>query len=86
MASVCDRARRQTLLLTLLCVSLVTIVILESLFSYWQKVSFSAVGQSATTDILEHVFTHVQTLPKSTGDTPNRRRDSPFDLGCEDLA
>ena len=58
----------KTLLLTLLCVSLVTIVLLESLFSYWQKISFSAVGQSATTDILEHVFTHVQTLPKSTGD------------------
>ena len=56
------------LLLTLLCVSLVTIVLLESLFSYWQKVSFSSVGQSATTDILEHVFTHVQTLPKASGD------------------
>lgn len=56
------------LLLTLLCASLVTIVLLESLFSYWQKISFSAVGQSATTDILEDVFTHVQSLPKSTGD------------------
>src|SRR5687767_12318871 len=31
------------LLLTLLCVSLVVIVLLESLFSYWQKISFSAV-------------------------------------------
>ena len=58
----------KTLLLTLLCVSLVVIVLLESLFSYWQKISFSAVGQSSTTDILEHVFTHVQTLPSSTGD------------------
>lgn len=57
------------LLLTVFCVSLVAIVLLESLFSYWQKISFSAVGQSATADILEHVFTHVQTLPKSTGDT-----------------
>jgi ATP-binding cassette subfamily B protein len=56
------------LLLTLLCVALVGIVLLESLFSYWQKVSFSAVGQSATTDILEHVFTHVQTLPKADGE------------------
>jgi len=56
------------LLLTLLCVTLVAIVLLESLFSYWQKVSFSAVGQSATTDILEHVFTHVQTLPKADGE------------------
>ena len=56
------------LLLTLLCVSLVVIVLLESIFSYWQKISFSAVGQSSTTDILEHVFTHVQTLPGSSGD------------------
>ncbi|HYP06559.1 MAG TPA: ABC transporter ATP-binding protein, partial [Bryobacteraceae bacterium] len=56
------------LLLTLLCVSLVIIVLLESLFSYWQKISFSAVGQSSTTDILEHVFTHVQTLPGASGD------------------
>ena len=56
------------LLLTLLCVALVAIVLLESFFSYWQKVSFSAVGQSATTDILEHVFTHVQTLPKADGE------------------
>lgn len=58
----------KTLLLTILCVSLVVIVLFESLFSYWQKISFSAVGQSATTDILEHVFTHVQTLPRATGE------------------
>lgn len=58
----------KTTLLTLLCASLVCIVLLESLFSYWQKISFSSVGQSATTDILEHVFTHVQTLPRSGGD------------------
>lgn len=56
------------LLLTLLCVSLVVIVLLESLFSYWQKISFSSVGQSSTTDILEHVFTHMQTLPHASGD------------------
>jgi ABC-type multidrug transport system fused ATPase/permease subunit len=53
------------LLLTVLCISLVCIVLLESLFSYWQKINFSAVGQSATTDILEDVFTHVQTLPRA---------------------
>jgi ATP-binding cassette subfamily B protein len=33
-----------------------------------QKVLFSSVGHSATTDVLEHVFTHLQMLPKSTGD------------------
>ena len=56
------------MLLTILCSSLVVIVLFESLFSYAQKISFSAVGQSSTTDILEHVFTHVQTLPRSAGD------------------
>lgn len=61
-------AADKQLLLTLLCAALVAIVLLESLFSYWQKISFSAVGQSATTDILEHVFTHVQTLPKAEGE------------------
>jgi ATP-binding cassette, subfamily B, bacterial len=57
------------LLLTLLCVSLVCIVVLESLFGYWQKILFSLVGQSATTDVLEHVFTHLQTLPKTSGES-----------------
>jgi ATP-binding cassette, subfamily B, bacterial len=55
------------LLLTLLCISLVIVVVLQSLFGYWQKVLFALVGQSATTDVLEHVFTHLQTLPKSSG-------------------
>src|SRR5688500_1454952 len=56
------------LLLTVLCIALVSIVVLESLFGYWQKILFSLVGQSATTDVLEHVFTHMQTLPKAEGD------------------
>jgi ABC-type multidrug transport system fused ATPase/permease subunit len=54
------------LLLTVLCVALVCIVLLESLFGYLQKIQFAVVGQSATTDVLEHVFTHLQTLPKGS--------------------
>lgn len=57
------------LLLTILCLSLVCIVVLESVFGFWQKVLFSLVGQSATTDVLEHVFTHLQTLPRSSGES-----------------
>jgi ATP-binding cassette subfamily B protein len=52
-------------LLAALCLSLIAIVLLESLFGYMQKVLFAAVGQSATTDVLEHAFTHLQTLPRS---------------------
>lgn len=54
------------LLLTLLCASLVVIVLLESTFGFVQKVLFSGVGQSATTDVLEQVYTHLQTLPRPT--------------------
>ena len=61
------------LLLTALCIALVCIVVLESFFGYWQKILFSLVGQSATTDVLEHVFTHMQTLPK--GDADRRTGD-----------
>lgn len=52
-------------LVGLFCVSLIAIVLLESLFGYLQKIEFSEVGQSSTTDVLEHVFTHLQTLPRS---------------------
>jgi ATP-binding cassette, subfamily B, bacterial len=48
-----------------LCVSLVVIVIGESTAGYFQKVWFAQVGHSATTDVLEQTFTHLQTLPKS---------------------
>src|SRR5690349_18102827 len=47
----------KSLLLTLLCITLVVIVLIESTFGYVQKVRFSSVGHSATTDVLEHVFT-----------------------------
>jgi ABC-type multidrug transport system fused ATPase/permease subunit len=57
------------LLLTLLCISLVVIVLIESLFGYAQKVRFSSVGHSATTDVLEHAFTHLQMLPRTAGNT-----------------
>ncbi|HYP14377.1 MAG TPA: ABC transporter ATP-binding protein [Bryobacteraceae bacterium] len=57
------------LLLTILCGALVAIVLLESIFGFWQKILFSIVGQSATTDVLDHVFTHLQTLPKALAGT-----------------
>jgi ABC-type multidrug transport system fused ATPase/permease subunit len=51
-------------LLAALCAALVGIALLEALFGYFQKILFAAVGQSATTDVLEHTFTHIQTLPR----------------------
>ena len=57
------------LLLTLLAISLVVIVLIESTFGYLQKVCFSAAGHSAMTDVMEHVFTHLQMLPRSSGQT-----------------
>lgn len=54
----------KSLLLSLLALSLVLIVVVESTFGYMQKVWFSSVGHSATTDVMEHVFTHLQMLPK----------------------
>jgi ATP-binding cassette, subfamily B, bacterial len=54
-------------LLTLLCGALVLISALEGGFSYLQKYWFSAVGQSAATDVQEHVHTHLQTLPRGAG-------------------
>ncbi len=61
-----------TLLLTILCGSLVLIVVLESAFGYGQKLLFASVGQSTTTDVLEHVYTHLQTLPR--GEMKDTRR------------
>ena len=55
-------------LLAALCIALVAIALLEALFGFFQKVLFSDVGQSATADVLEHVFTHLQTLPQSWGE------------------
>ena len=55
------------LLLTLLALSMVAIVLIESTFGYFQKVWFSSAGHSATTDVMEHVFTHMQMLPKTSG-------------------
>jgi ABC-type multidrug transport system fused ATPase/permease subunit len=57
------------LLLTLLAIALVVIVMIESTFGYAQKILFSSVGHSATTDVMEHVFTHLQMLPRSS-DSP----------------
>lgn len=58
-------------LLASLCIALILIVVLESLFGYAQKLLFSSVGQSVTTDVLEDLFTHLQTLPR--GQTPGTR-------------
>ncbi|MCW5982060.1 MAG: ABC transporter ATP-binding protein [Bryobacteraceae bacterium] len=52
-------------ILTALCAALVAIVLLESVFGYLQKVVFATAGQSATTDVLEHVYMHLQTLPRT---------------------
>jgi ATP-binding cassette, subfamily B, bacterial len=49
----------------ILCASLVAIVILESTAGYFQKLWFAQVGHRTTTDVLEHTFTHLQTLPRS---------------------
>lgn len=51
-------------LLTLLCAGLVVVVVLESTFGFLQKLYFAQVGVSASTDVLEHVYTHLQTLPR----------------------
>ncbi len=48
-----------------LCASLIVIVICESTAGYFQKMWFAQVGHSATTDVLEETFTHLQTLPRS---------------------
>jgi ABC-type multidrug transport system fused ATPase/permease subunit len=47
-----------------LCAALVVIVIIESTAGYFQKLLFAQVGHSATTDVLEQTFTHLQTLPR----------------------
>jgi len=49
----------------ILCASLVAIVLLESTAGYFQKLWFAQVGHSTTTDVLEHTFTHLQTLPRT---------------------
>ena len=58
-------------MVVLLCAALVVIVLIESTSGYFQKVLFSRVGHSTTTDVLEQTFTHLQTLPrgeKTSGD------------------
>jgi ATP-binding cassette, subfamily B, bacterial len=52
------------LLVIALCVGLVIIVLIESTAGYFQKLLFARVGHSATTDVLEQTFTHLQTLPR----------------------
>lgn len=47
-----------------LCLLLVLVVIVESTAGYFQKLMFARVGHSAATDVLEHTFTHLQTLPR----------------------
>jgi ATP-binding cassette, subfamily B, bacterial len=47
-----------------LCAALVLVVIIESTAGYFQKLLFAQVGHSATTDVLERTFTHLQTLPR----------------------
>src|SRR6185436_17715847 len=52
-------------LVAMLCLLLVVLVIVESTAGYFQKLLFARVGHSATTDVLERTFTHLQTLPRS---------------------
>lgn len=51
-------------LVFILCASLIAIVLIESTAGYFQKLLFARVGHSTTTDVLEHTFTHLQTLPR----------------------
>jgi ABC-type multidrug transport system fused ATPase/permease subunit len=51
-------------LVLLLCTALVVIVLIESTAGYFQKLLFARVGHSATTDVLEQTFMHLQTLPR----------------------
>jgi ATP-binding cassette subfamily B protein len=57
------------LLTFLLCLLLVAIVLVESTAGYFQKLWFARVGHSATTDVLERTFTHLQTLPRGQRST-----------------
>ncbi len=68
------------LLLTLLCVALVAIVLLESFFSYWQKVSVlrsRAIGDDRYSGARFHACSNTA---KSRRRTANRRRHSTIDL------
>lgn len=56
-------------LVLLFCVMLVAIALVESTAGYFQKLLFARVGHSATTDVLEHTFTHLQTLPRGGRDS-----------------
>src|SRR5688572_21080231 len=47
-----------------LCLLLVVIVLAESTAGYFQKLIFARVGHSTATDVLEHTFTHLHTLPR----------------------
>ena len=58
-----DSLDPQILILSL-CAALVVIVVIESTAGYFQKLLFARVGHSAANDVLEHTFTHLQTLPK----------------------
>ncbi|HZO86477.1 MAG TPA: ABC transporter ATP-binding protein, partial [Verrucomicrobiae bacterium] len=51
-------------LVLMLCAMLIAIVMVESTAGYFQKLLFARVGHSATTDVLELTFTHLQTLPR----------------------
>jgi ATP-binding cassette subfamily B protein len=51
-------------LVLMLCATLIAIVLVESTAGYFQKLFFARVGHSATTDVLERTFTHLQTLPR----------------------
>ena len=51
-------------LVLMLCAMLIAIVMVESTAGYFQKLLFARVGHSATTDVLERTFTHLQTLPR----------------------
>jgi ATP-binding cassette subfamily B protein len=48
----------------ILSAALIVIAFAESTASYFQKLWFAQVGHSATTDVLEQTFTHLQTLPR----------------------
>jgi ABC-type multidrug transport system fused ATPase/permease subunit len=50
-------------LLTVCCVFMVLLVVLEGICSYVSKYSFAAAGHRMTNDVRQHVFYHLQVLP-----------------------
>jgi ATP-binding cassette, subfamily B, bacterial len=73
-------------LVLLFCAMLVLIAVVESTAGYFQKLLFARVGHSATTDVLEHTFTHLQTLPRRRTGRGFGRPDRSLDQRRQDDA